>query len=150
MKRKSRNTLAKKKISLAVPFDLSTLGTENDPCFGKLHDSLADACRRCGDSEFCSIATAQNLKVTRAKLEKQNIYKDIEEIKIVEYSELKTWLKSELKNGKILITVLKEKAIKELEIGPFLFDKYIKRMIRKSKFIHLANDKESLLYKKPI
>ena len=48
---------------------LEIIGTENDPCFGKLHDTTATDCQRCGDNELCRIVQAQLNAVKREKLE---------------------------------------------------------------------------------
>lgn len=82
VKRKKRKTLAKSNIDIMKPVDLSVVGTENDPCFGKHHDATAPECQRCGDSEFCQIATMNRLKSKRLKLEAKNSYKDLEEADI--------------------------------------------------------------------
>lgn len=83
MARESRRDLIKQDIDLLKPIDILKLGTDEDPCFGKLHDLKAPECKRCGDSEFCSIIMAQNLHLKRDKLNKSKDFLDLEEAKIV-------------------------------------------------------------------
>ena len=59
------------------PLDILSLGGDNDPCFGKEYDLTEDECRRCGDSELCSIAFSQKLNLQRETLEKQKDFKDL-------------------------------------------------------------------------
>lgn len=79
MERKKRKKLASQDIDLSKPMDLTIIGKEEDPCFGKLHDSLDPTCKRCGDSEFCMIAMAHKLNTKRTSLEAKTSYKDLEE-----------------------------------------------------------------------
>lgn len=147
MERIKRNKLNKKDISLAKPFDLSILGTEDDVCFGKYHDTTKSACQQCGDAEFCSIVTAQKLKITRLKLESENTFKDIEPLGEVPYKECRAWVKEKLKSGRRTIDELKTECIQELKIGPFLWDKHVTRIIDRCPYIHLSNDSNSLIYR---
>ena len=64
---------------LLKPLDIFSLGSEDDPCFGKLHDLNAMECRECGDSEFCAIVKSQNLHKIRLSQEAEQRFKDIEE-----------------------------------------------------------------------
>ena len=60
--REPRKDLAKKKLDMSQPFDLSVLGTDDDPCFGKLFDIVHPDCKNCGDIDFCAIKFAANQK----------------------------------------------------------------------------------------
>lgn len=77
--RKFRDKIDKDEHDLLEPIDVLSLGSDNDPCFGKLHDLKAPECRECGDSEFCAIVKAQNLHKDRLNIENQQRFKDIEE-----------------------------------------------------------------------
>ena len=66
-------------IDLIKPLDILSLGGKEDACFGKHHDLKAPECMECGDSEFCAIVTAQNLKSERLSIESTQRFKDIEE-----------------------------------------------------------------------
>jgi hypothetical protein len=77
--RKSRKMVDKEDYNILKPIDILTLGSEDDPCFGKLHDLKAPECMECGDAEFCSIMKAQNLHKERIKVESKQRFKDIEE-----------------------------------------------------------------------
>jgi len=60
------------------PFDLSKIGTDKDPCFGKGYNLTTKECRMCGDSELCCLKMSQTLGKTRKQLEEENNYKDLE------------------------------------------------------------------------
>jgi len=77
--RKPREKMDKDDFDFLKPIDVLTLGSENDPCFGKYHDLKAPECMECGDAEFCSIMKAQNLHKDRIKIESTQRFKDIEE-----------------------------------------------------------------------
>lgn len=80
-KRKPRTKEVKNVTDEFKPLDFSIIGSDNDPCFGKLHSLKADECRRCGDSELCQMAMAMKLHQLRAKEESKGNYLDIEETK---------------------------------------------------------------------
>lgn len=73
-----------KKHSLLLPIDITKLGTEEDPCFGRLHNPQAEECRRCGDCEICQIVFAQNNHGLRAEIEKGGKFRDVDEKEIYE------------------------------------------------------------------
>lgn len=66
-------------IDLLKPIDVLSFGSEDDPCFGKLHDLKAPECQECGDAEFCAIVKGQNLQKERIEIETNKRFKDIEE-----------------------------------------------------------------------
>lgn len=76
----SKKTKALKKGDILSPIKLSELGSDNDPCFGKLYDLTTSECKMCGDSELCSIKTAEFLGKTRKELEQANQYKDLDNL----------------------------------------------------------------------
>jgi len=78
-KRKPRKEIKSKDVDLLKPIDVLSLGSDDDPCFGKLHDLLASECKSCGDSEFCAIVKAQGLHKERLDIESKQRFKDIEE-----------------------------------------------------------------------
>ena len=78
-KRDSRDNIDKTNVDLLKPIDILSLGSEDDPCFGKLHDLKAPECKNCGDSEFCAIVKAQGLHKERLVIETEQRFKDIEE-----------------------------------------------------------------------
>lgn len=76
VKRKARKSTNK---DIEKPVTLETIGSKDDPCFGKHHDMRTDECQRCGDAEFCCIVMGQNNTVRRNKVEKTKAFKDVEE-----------------------------------------------------------------------
>lgn len=72
------------------------MGTDDDPCFGKLHDLSADECRRCGDSTLCSIVFNQITEAMRKKEEKNGRFKDLE---LVSNDKAKQFIKKKLDKG---------------------------------------------------
>lgn len=61
-----------------VPIDITQLGTNGDPCFGKGYDLTTKECKLCGDSELCAFKMSQELRITRKELEEKNKYKDLD------------------------------------------------------------------------
>lgn len=79
MAKKTSNKLpALKDTPILKPIDIKSLGSGNDPCFGKEYDLSTEECRMCGDSELCCIKFADLMGKTRKELEEENHYKDIE------------------------------------------------------------------------
>ena len=60
------------------PMDISKLGTNGDPCFGKHYDLSTKECKMCGDSELCCIKFTDLMGKTRKELEAETQYKDLE------------------------------------------------------------------------
>lgn len=81
-KRKPRKDKVKLIKDLTIPIPIELLGTEDDPCFGKLHDPRADECKRCGDREICAISMGQVNNMKRLLVEKSGNFKDLEELDI--------------------------------------------------------------------
>ncbi len=65
-------------FQVITPKDISSIGTDRDPCFGKLYDLTTPECKKCGDSELCSIATAMRMKKERNKVNVEQDFKDLE------------------------------------------------------------------------
>ncbi len=84
---------------LLKPFDVAKFGSEEDPCFGKLHDLNSDECQICGDVEICGIATMQNQLTMRQLLETNNKYKDLEEVEMIRTQEIKEFIKVRRERG---------------------------------------------------
>lgn len=85
MKRVARTTKKMKKLDLSKPLDISILGSEDDPCFGKHHSLTASECSLCGDREICAVLSAQqsNVKLRKAE-EAKHKFKDLEEAELME------------------------------------------------------------------
>ena len=64
------------KEDLLEPVDLTSIGSDQDPCFGKGYDLRTKECQSCGDSELCVMKTAQKLGKTRAELESSKEFLD--------------------------------------------------------------------------
>lgn len=63
-----------------ITTSVDVLGTDKDPCFGKHYDLTTKECKICGDSELCAICFAQSLNKTRAEIEKESHFKDLENL----------------------------------------------------------------------
>lgn len=61
-----------------TPIDITQLGSNGDPCFGKGYNLSTKECKICGDAELCAFKLSQNLKITRKELEDKNHYKDLD------------------------------------------------------------------------
>lgn len=77
-KGKTREPREKTPANLMEPIDVTIFGTDDDPCFGKEYNLSTPECKRCGDSELCAIVMGQNNHLKRAKIEKDNRFKDLE------------------------------------------------------------------------
>lgn len=132
-------------VNLLRPLDMNTIGSNDDPCFGKLYDPKAVECKKCGDFEVCAMVFGQNNHKLRAKEEAKNNFLDIEEEKIDKLTPLQ--------KGRKLIRriVITNKAIGiaqlELEVGAGLglskeeFKKCLKKVLKGSDKFELKNNK---------
>lgn len=111
-KRKNRTTPEFNSIDKLEPVDVSILGTDEDPCFGKLYDLTTEECQRCGDSEFCAIKMAQTLKLKRSDIESKQRFLDIEEeVKtndiVDNLSDIKKMMRKKKRLGKSFLLIKK-------------------------------------------
>lgn len=107
-KRMARNDISKNDVDILKPLDVTEFGSEDDPCFGKLHDLKAEECMDCGDSEFCTIVQSQNLHKERLEIEAKQKFKDVEEIDAE--------LVQKREQAKELILLYKNKGINRIRI----------------------------------
>lgn len=77
--------------------DFKSIGSNDDPCFGKSYDLTTEECKMCGDSELCCAVFAQALGKTRKKLEDENHFKDLD-VLVDKVAIFKT-IKSNIKKG---------------------------------------------------
>lgn len=96
--REPRDSGIKKKV-LLTPFDVTKFGGPEDPCFGRELDLNADECQICGDVEICQIAMMQGAHAVRLQLEKENTYKDQEEVEMVELEEARQFVNEKVLAG---------------------------------------------------
>ena len=61
---------------LLEPVDITAIGSDKDPCFGKGFDLRTKECQSCGDSELCVMKTSQKLGKTREELELKSEFLD--------------------------------------------------------------------------
>lgn len=94
-----------------VPIDITQLGTNGDPCFGKGYDLTTKECKLCGDSELCAFKMSQELRITRKELEEKNKYKDLDVLEDVD------GIKKYMRN-------LKRKGLEKKEIITKSIDKF--------------------------
>ena len=108
--RESRDSKVPAKL-LLKPFDVTKFGSEDDPCFGKHYDLVADECQVCGDVEVCAIAFANAAHLRRAKIESETKFKDLEEEEILFKARIKEFIKKQRAKAKgdTLITILAAK-----------------------------------------
>lgn len=93
-----------KGVDFLKPIDFSKVGTEEDPCFGKLYNLSTDACKRCGDNELCCALFAQNMTKQRKKIESNNRFKDLE---LTENKALSNWVKTKKGEGMSRADIIK-------------------------------------------
>lgn len=93
MKKKKKTEIDISKHDILKPItEVDTLGSDKDPCFGKLYDLTTSECKLCGDSELCAICFAQKLNKTRADIEKESHFKDLE--KLIDVKSVKKYMRS--------------------------------------------------------
>lgn len=87
-----------------VPVDISIIGSNDDPCFGKLYEPITEECHACGDSELCAIVHMHTLDKKRKKVEKSQTFKDTEEAvkksNFMSLTKLRQILEKKIKKGK--------------------------------------------------
>lgn len=66
------------------PIDITTLGSNGDPCFGKGYDLSTKECKICGDAELCAFKMSQELNITRKELDNKKHFKDLDILEDVE------------------------------------------------------------------
>lgn len=87
-----------KGVDFLKPIDISKFGTKDDPCFGKLYNLSTPECKRCGDSELCSVVFAQNMKKVREGEKSKTRFKD-EELEVNNNPALTKWVKEKVEEG---------------------------------------------------
>ena len=95
--RKQSIEISEKEIS--KPLDVLSMGSADDPCFGKEWDLKAKECKRCGDSEICAVVMAQGMKAIRAEIESDNRFKDLEEAEIIDNPDIRKYIDKKLALG---------------------------------------------------
>lgn len=93
-----------------TPIDITQLGSNGDPCFGKGYNLSTKECKICGDAELCAFKLSQNLKITRKELEDKNHYKDLDMLEDVKG--IKKYIRSLKRKGltrKEIVTKTSEK-----------------------------------------
>ena len=136
---------------MAIPLDISMVGTEDDPCFGKLYDMTTRECKRCGDNEFCALVMMGELKKQRKRLERKQKFKDIDSVEYdnsVGYHKFIKTLKATLRKygkpiqQKKLSRIFTEKKGYKKET----YKNYLETLLKKATDIQIdKNDKISLL-----
>ena len=112
----SKTDLEVEDRELLKPLDILSLGGDNDPCFGKEYDLTMDECRRCGDSELCSIAFSQKLNLQRQDIENRKDFKDVAKKKLSkEEKHTLKLIKKELKPSEIRKKLMKKFGISKDE-----------------------------------
>ena len=84
VKKSKKNLPDLNKVDPLQVIDITQLGGNCDPCFGKGYNLSTKECKLCGDSELCALKMAQVLKITRKELEDKNHYKDLDTLEDVE------------------------------------------------------------------
>ena len=103
-----------------VPIDLSSIGGNGDPCFGKAYDLSTNECKLCGDSELCAYRMSQLLNKTRKELEEENQYKDLDVLEDV--AGIKKYLRTYKRKGFKRKECI-DKASEKFEVPPKLIRK---------------------------
>lgn len=108
-----------------LPIDLSSIGSNGDPCFGKGYDLSTKECKLCGDSELCAYRMSQLLNKTRKELEEENKYKDLDVLEDV--PGIKKYLRARKRKGDSRKECVK-KASEKFEVPTALIRKIYKEI----------------------
>ena len=108
-----------------VPIDLTSIGGNGDPCFGKAYDLSTKECKLCGDSELCAYRMSQLLNKTRKELEEENQYKDLDVLEDV--TGIKKYLRVHKRKGHTRKECI-SKASKKFEVPTKLIRKIYKEI----------------------
>ena len=128
--------MAKKKQTLPdiskhdplVPIDITQLGTNGDPCFGKGYDLTTKECKLCGDSELCAFKMSQELRITRKELEEKNKYKDLDVLEDIDG--IKKYMRN-LKRKGVERREIIAKAVEKFEVPKDTIRKIYKELKKK-------------------
>lgn len=88
------------------PFDITSLGSNGDPCFGKEYNLATKECKMCGDSELCAFKMSQALNITRKELEDKNHYKDLDMLEDIKG--IKKFMRALIRKGKDKKDIIKK------------------------------------------
>lgn len=110
-----------------MPFDLSKIGTNDDPCFGKAYDLSTPECKQCGDSELCAIKMSQMLRVTRKELDDKNQYKDLDVLEDV--AGMKKYMRGLIRKDKSRKEIV-QKTSEKFEVPTKIVRKIYKELIK--------------------
>jgi len=97
--REPRTKIEKKELNFSIP--LMSLGSMDDPCFGKLHSLEAPECNECGDNQACQIMMSQKLHGKRKAIGDRQEFLDKQEDDIIKLSILEVFIYDLLKPDKI-------------------------------------------------
>lgn len=127
-KKLKKATKELQKGDILKPLDISSIGSNGDPCFGKSYDLSSQECRMCGDSELCCIKFAELMGKTRKELEQENQYKDIE-VLVDEVAARKTFraLKRKGETKKTILDKLQAKYQVTREEARHLYKKFTEK-----------------------
>lgn len=70
-KQKQKELIKLEDTDILKPIDISQIGSNGDPCFGKEYNLSTKECKMCGDSELCCIKFAELIGKDRKQLEKR-------------------------------------------------------------------------------
>lgn len=139
-KRKARTELIKE-VDLLKPIDLTVVGTPDDPCFGKLHDSTHETCRRCGDSEVCAMVYGQTNHIKRFKEESSSNLMDTPDKEPLSATLLSRFIRLRLKKiKKSSVVKIRFAVMARFGVSEKKFDKLLLKVLKKSKNIQLKGD----------
>lgn len=132
-------------VNLLRPLDMNLIGSDNDPCFGKLYDPKAPECKKCGDFEVCAMVFGQNNHKLRAIEEKKGNFLDMEEEAIDKLTPLQNGRKLIRRivttNKSISVTQLEIEVCAGLELSKADFKKCLNKVLNGSDKFELKNNK---------
>jgi len=152
IKRKERDKMAKKKLDLSKPIDITIFGSENDPCFGKHHSFDAAECGVCGDSQICQIIVSQMTHKKREELSKTQAFIDLEEQNVLKLPILESMIVKRIKDSPLKYVRLSsmresiaERFNADKKISPDAIKQAVRDTIRQSKLLVMTKNEKAYL-----
>lgn len=146
-----------KKLDPMTPFSYLNLGSEDDPCFGKLYSIKSKICSKCGDCEACAVVTSQKgfIKSITAQNSKSE-FLDIQEGELVDSQneQINTYLQKKVKSKKTKEFSIKKAAIyfaEKFNLPESDITYVSQRIIKEAqsiKYVQLTKDLKKYMYGK--
>lgn len=114
LKKPKKKESAISKYEPFKPLKVTDIGTDRDPCFGKIYNLASKECKMCGDSELCCVVFAQKQNTTRDKLNEEKNYKDLQTL--IDIKGVKKFMRGKIRKGESRKEIL-ESTMKKFDLA---------------------------------